>query len=52
VQYHADPAEVGDAVAIQPMHICVVVNLSEHIVAMRDRQIAAVWPVVARGKVR
>jgi D-serine deaminase-like pyridoxal phosphate-dependent protein len=52
VQYEGEPPQVGDVVAIQPMHICVVVNLSEHVVAVRDGRVAALWPVIAAGKTR
>lgn len=52
VQFSDSPPEVGDVIAIQPMHICVVVNLSDNIVAVRDGRVSAVWPVVARGRTR
>ena len=43
---------VGDRVALMPSHIDTTVNLHDVLYAHRGGQIAAVWPVAARGKVQ
>jgi D-serine deaminase-like pyridoxal phosphate-dependent protein len=43
---------VGERVRILPNHACVVSNLHDEILAMRDGQVEAVWRVAARGRVQ
>ncbi len=44
--------EIGDKVTIIPNHCCVVVNLFNELVGMRDGEIEVIWPVAARGALR
>jgi D-serine deaminase-like pyridoxal phosphate-dependent protein len=44
-----DDLELGQQVRIVPNHVCVAVNLTDELVAVRDGEIAARWPV-ARGR--
>lgn len=46
------PLRVGDRVEVIPVHACVVSNLWDEIVAVRDGSIEAAWSVRARGKVK
>ncbi len=43
---------VGEVVNIIPNHCCVVSNMVDEVHAFRGREVAVVWPVAARGKVR
>ena len=43
---------VGDRLEIIPVHACVVSNMWDEIVAVRDGHVEGVWPVRARGKVK
>jgi D-serine deaminase-like pyridoxal phosphate-dependent protein len=43
---------VGDVVRIVPNHVCVVVNMVDEIVTLRDGRIAGTLPVAARGRLR
>jgi len=43
---------VGDRVTIVPNHCCVVSNLFDEIVGVRNGRVEVVWPVAARGMVR
>lgn len=43
---------VGDRVSLIAPHVCTTVNLHDTIVGIRDKQIAAVWDVQARGKMK
>jgi D-serine deaminase-like pyridoxal phosphate-dependent protein len=45
----ADDLELGQQVRIVPNHVCVAVNLTDDLVAVRGGEIAARWPV-ARGR--
>lgn len=43
---------VGDRVEVVPVHVCEAVNLWDELVAIRKGEVEAVWPVLARGRVR
>ncbi|MGY8661200.1 D-TA family PLP-dependent enzyme [Bradyrhizobium sp. UFLA05-109] len=43
---------VGDVVRIVPNHVCVVVNMMDEVVMVRDDEIIGTLPVAARGKLR
>jgi D-serine deaminase-like pyridoxal phosphate-dependent protein len=45
-----DKPKVGDVVRIVPNHVCVVVNMVDQLIAVRNHEIVAVMPVAARGK--
>jgi D-serine deaminase-like pyridoxal phosphate-dependent protein len=42
--------KIGDRVALVPYHVCVCVNLSDELVAVRGGRVVGMWPVIARGK--
>ena len=44
--------EVGDLIEFIPGHGCTTINLHDHIYAVRDGRLEAIWPIAARGKVR
>ncbi|HET7036643.1 MAG TPA: alanine racemase [Thermomicrobiaceae bacterium] len=44
--------QVGDTLEIIPNHVCPTVNLQDEMFVVRDGEVVACWPVVARGKVR
>lgn len=44
--------DVGERVTVIPNHCCVVTNLFDEIVGVRDGQVEVVWPVAARGMLR
>jgi D-serine deaminase-like pyridoxal phosphate-dependent protein len=44
--------EIGERVTVQPNHCCVVSNLFNQIVGVRNNQVEVVWPVAARGTVQ
>jgi D-serine deaminase-like pyridoxal phosphate-dependent protein len=44
--------EIGERVTVLPNHCCVVSNLFEEIVGVRNGQVEVVWPVAARGALR
>jgi D-serine deaminase-like pyridoxal phosphate-dependent protein len=41
---------VGDVVRVIPNHVCVVVNMVDRLIAVRNNEIVDVLPVAARGK--
>jgi D-serine deaminase-like pyridoxal phosphate-dependent protein len=41
---------VGDVVRVIPNHVCVVVNMVDRLIAVRNNEIVDVMPVAARGK--
>ena len=41
---------IGDILRIVPNHVCVVVNMFDQLVAVRDNNIVDVLPVAARGR--
>ena len=41
---------VGDIVRVIPNHVCVVVNMVDQLIAVRNNEIVEVLPVAARGK--
>ena len=43
--------DVGDVVRVVPNHVCVVVNMFDQIVMVKNDEIVGVLPVVARGMV-
>lgn len=44
--------EIGDRVQVLPVHPCPCVNEHDELVAVRNGQVEAVWPIHARGKIR
>jgi len=49
---HQRAPAVGERVTIIPNHVCVVSNLFNEIVGVRNSRVEVVWPVAARGMVR
>jgi D-serine deaminase-like pyridoxal phosphate-dependent protein len=45
-----DRPKVGDLVRVVPNHVCVVVNMVDRVVAVRDGELSGTWKVAARGK--
>ncbi|MEM7424526.1 MAG: D-TA family PLP-dependent enzyme [Pseudomonadota bacterium] len=43
--------EVGEIVRVIPNHVCVVVNMVDRLIGVRDGKIVEELPVVARGKI-
>jgi D-serine deaminase-like pyridoxal phosphate-dependent protein len=43
---------IGERVRIVPNHVCVVTNLHDEVVTMRDGRVEAILPVAARGRTR
>ena len=43
---------IGDSVEVIPNHACTAINLASEVLVRRAGQVAAVWPVAARGQVR
>ena len=41
---------IGDILRVVPNHVCVVVNMFDQLVAVRDNNIVDVLPVAARGR--
>jgi D-serine deaminase-like pyridoxal phosphate-dependent protein len=41
--------EIGERVTVIPNHCCVVSNLFNQIVGVRDNEVEVIWPVAARG---
>jgi D-serine deaminase-like pyridoxal phosphate-dependent protein len=41
---------VGDVVRVVPNHCCVVVNLTDRLIAVRDGQVVDHWQVASRGR--
>jgi D-serine deaminase-like pyridoxal phosphate-dependent protein len=44
--------EVGERITVIPNHVCVVSNLFNYIVGVRNDQVEIIWPVAARGTVQ
>jgi D-serine deaminase-like pyridoxal phosphate-dependent protein len=44
--------EVGEKVTVIPRHACGTTNLHDEVVAHRGGRVEAIWPVLARGKIR
>jgi len=44
--------EIGERVTVIPNHVCVVTNLFDEIIGVRQGEVEVVWPVAARGKLR
>ncbi|HEV2109173.1 MAG TPA: DSD1 family PLP-dependent enzyme [Thermomicrobiales bacterium] len=42
--------DVGDRVEIHPSHCCGAANLHDHVYAVRDGAVEAIWAVTARGR--
>jgi D-serine deaminase-like pyridoxal phosphate-dependent protein len=42
--------QVGEVVRVIPNHVCVVVNMFDRMIAVRDDKIVDVLPVAARGR--
>lgn len=43
---------IGDRVQVIPVHPCPCVNLHDRLVAVRNDQVEAIWPIAARGQIR
>jgi D-serine deaminase-like pyridoxal phosphate-dependent protein len=43
---------VGDKVRVIPNHACVVTNLFDEMVAVRDGEVLETWTIAARGKLQ
>jgi len=43
---------IGDKIEIVPYHVCDTVNLYDEFFVIRNNELEAVWPILARGKVR
>ena len=43
---------IGERVRVIPGHVCPCVNEHDEMVAVRDGKVEAIWPILARGKVR
>ena len=41
---------IGDILSVVPNHVCVVVNMFDQLVAVRDNKVVDVLPVTARGR--
>jgi D-serine deaminase-like pyridoxal phosphate-dependent protein len=41
---------IGERLRFVPNHVCTAVNLADEVIGVRNGQVAAVWPVLARGK--
>ncbi len=44
--------DIGEQVTVIPNHVCPVTNLLDEVVGIRNGQVAVVWDVAARGKVK
>lgn len=44
--------EIGERVTVIPNHVCVVTNLFDQVVGVRQDEVEVVWPVAARGMLR
>ncbi|MGH2368415.1 MAG: D-TA family PLP-dependent enzyme [Chloroflexota bacterium] len=44
--------EIGERVTVIPIHTCVVTNLHDELVGVRQGNVEVTWPVLARGKIR
>jgi D-serine deaminase-like pyridoxal phosphate-dependent protein len=44
--------KVGEVVRIVPNHVCVVVNMVDEVVTVRDGEVVGTLPVAARGRLR
>lgn len=44
--------QVGERVTVIPYHACIVTNLHDEVVGVRRGKVEAIWPILARGKVR
>ncbi len=47
----AEHPVIGERVHVIPVHVCVAVNLHDHIYGLRGDRVETVWPVAARGHV-
>jgi len=41
--------EIGERVTVIPNHCCVVSNLFNQMIGVRDHQVEVIWPIAARG---
>ena len=44
--------EIGERVQVLPVHACPCVNVHDEMIAVRGGRVDAVWPILARGKIR
>jgi D-serine deaminase-like pyridoxal phosphate-dependent protein len=42
--------EIGERLRFVPNHACTAVNLADEVIGVRNGQVEAIWPVLARGK--
>jgi len=50
ISHCIDKPEVGERVTVIPNHCCVVSNLFEEVVGVRNGEVEVVWPVACRGR--
>ena len=48
----AKKPQIGERVQVLPVHPCPCVNEHDEMVAVRQGRVEAVWPILARGKIR
>lgn len=48
----AEKPQIGERVQVLPVHPCPCVNEHNELVAVRQGQVEAIWPIYARGKIR
>lgn len=51
-QNEADGPAIGQRVAVVPNHVCTVMNLQDRVFGVRNHQVVATLPVLARGGTR
>lgn len=44
--------EIGERVTVIPVHVCPCVNEHDEMVGIRNGKVEAIWPILARGKIR
>lgn len=47
-----DGPDIGDRISIIPNHVCTVMNLQQRVIGLRDNQVVASLPILARGGTR
>jgi D-serine deaminase-like pyridoxal phosphate-dependent protein len=52
VSHCARKPEIGERVQVLPVHPCPCVNEHDEMVAIRGGRVEAIWPILARGKIR
>lgn len=52
ISHCAQKPQIGERVQILPVHPCPCVNEHDELIAIRQGQVEAIWPIYARGKIR